>query len=1012
MEKKDDKLEAAIASESGKFETFYRWIENHMPPSFFEEVGKKSLLMLTHNLMEFDLQGYFSHIHVEGGAFSLCVDSPDADLKILDIHKKAHIRNYRSFVSNAPLPFSAVNAPLRIAAITFIKPSKKPTPPCYLLSKEEKETAFTYLKERNPSVTNEEFEELIQKLNARFLRSFSSERLTTAFDLFFRAKNRDYCQYEIKRQENWEKEDTPSLQIIFAWKGVSKRNFIYRLSKMIHRHGLAIKRVNAINIDPYCKNGILLMSIAVHGIHGKAAWEEADLDDFLKELVTLKFFEGMEKIRDTFTETGLLSGNLCNLLKSTCYFIHQALVQYDLHAYSFEHIEEGLCRHPDITCLFIDAFTCKFHPKSHDFTKYEEKLALAFEKTSHLDTGNEINDIRRKNILNQLGNFIDSCLKTNYYRNNKSALSFRLDPNFIRKMPYDTNYLFPSLPYAVYFIKGFHFLGFHIRFQDLARGGLRTVTPKSQESMLAERNNVFSEAYNLGFTQQKKNKDIPEGGAKAVIFLEPFEAFKEEMTLLEKEYEQAGFEPEEIKEKLRSFLSVQKLEHLHKSQRSFVEALLTLINCNADGTLKVKDVVDYWGNPEYIYLGPDENMHNEMIQWITDYSKLRDYKLGVAFISSKPLLGFNHKELGSTSSGVNVYMEKVLKYLKINPFKDPFTIKLTGGPDGDVAGNQMINLLKFYPKTAKLLTTIDVSGTIFDPEGLDLEEIKKLFLEAKPMGDYPKKKLSPGGFMLDTRIRKETEKGPILTLLSKNVNGALIEEWISTSDTNHLLRNTVHKTKTDVFIPGGGRPRTLHEGNIQEFLDEEGVPTAKAIIEGANLYLTPGARRALEKLGTLIIKDSSSNKGGVICSSFEVLSNLCLTEEEFLAEKTNLVKETLDVIARKAGDEADLLLRTHSETNGFLTEISDEISKEINYYTDAILDLLKDETLSTDLNNPLNQVLLEHCLPTLREKYPERVITEIPDIHKKAILASFLSCRAIYTKGLSLDIPPEDLLKL
>ena len=77
-----------------------------------------------------------------------------------------------------------------------------------------------------------------------------------------------------------------------------------------------------------------------------------------------------------------------------------------------------------------------------------------------------------------------------------------------------------------------HFFAFHIRFKDLARGGLRTVYPEQIEQMVAERNNVFTECYNLAWTQHKKNKDIPEGGAKGVIFLKAFDQIDSESQIL------------------------------------------------------------------------------------------------------------------------------------------------------------------------------------------------------------------------------------------------------------------------------------------------------------------------------------------------------------------------------------------------------------------------------------------------------------------------------------------------
>jgi len=213
-------------------------------------------------------------------------------------------------------------------------------------------------------------------------------------------------------------------------------------------------------------------------------------------------------------------------------------------------------------------------------------------------------------------------------------------------------------------------------------------------------------------------------------------------------------------------------------------------------------------------------------------------------------------------------------------------------------------------------------------------------------------------------------------------------------------------------VPGGGRPRTLNESNVRDFLDQNGNPTAKAIVEGANLYLTPGARRFLEKLGVIIIKDSSSNKGGVTCSSFEVLCSLCLSEEEFLAVKGELVPQILEIIKFQARDEALLLLKTHKETGKFLTDISDEISYKINTFMYEFLDYFTTISLSNNPKDPLIQALINYCPPLLRDRYQDRIINEIPDIHKKAIIACHMASRLVYRRGLEWSPRVVDVLPL
>jgi glutamate dehydrogenase len=1006
-----EQLHAAIQKESKQFEEHYSWIEKHMPASFFEELDQESIVLIVHSLIGFELNDFFSHIHLKNMAFTLSLDSPDVDLRVLRHFKSYGIKSYRSFVSNEPPPFPGLKAPLRIARILFSNFEEKSSED--LLPAEKEKEVIKLVKERNPQVTESDMRKLIASLSPLFLKAMTKERLVLALDMYFRALFRDNCQYEVRRNEDWkEKKEAPSLQIVFAWRNVPKYNFLYHLSEVIYRHGLVMKRVIATHIDPYSKQNILLMSLGLHGMKGGAAWEEADLADFLRELVTLKYFEGMESIDNVFVNQGLLTGNQGNLIKAMVHFIHQSLVHADVNMYSLSHIEEGLCRHPELTTQLVQAFDAKFNPNSCDLEEYIKIRQNFVQLVDNLDTGNQLNDTRRKNILRQGMNMIDHTLKTNFYRKNKTAFSFRLNPAYLDYLPFERKDKFPELPYAIFFMKGLYFIGFHIRFRDLSRGGLRTVFPERMEQMIAERNNVFSECYNLAYTQNKKNKDIPEGGAKGVIFLEPYERLLSEELIYKREMEEAELPPEEIKEKLKSFHHEQKLEYLYQTQRSYIECFLALINCEPDGKLRAKEIVDYWKKPEYIYLGPDENMHNVMIEWIASFSKYYDYKPGGAFISSKPKAGINHKEFGVTSLGVNVYMEEVLKYLGIDPHKQDFTIKMSGGPDGDVAGNQMHNLYRFYPKTAKLLATIDISGTIFDPQGLDLEIVNGLFLDSKPIRFYPPEKLNEGGFLLDTQTKREQTTYAQQTLCWRKQDGKLVEDWLTGNEMNHLLRHNVHQVNADIFIPGGGRPRTLNENNHKDFLDETGKPTARAIIEGANLYVTPWARRALEKLGVIIIKDSSANKGGVTCSSFEVLCSLALSEEEFLIEKPTIVAEILEIIKDRSREEARLMLKAHRETGAFLTDISEWISERINMYKDQLLAYLLTVTLSNDPTDPLIRCLLNYCPPLLRNKYQKRVLLEVPDVHKKAIIACHIASRVVYYRGLDWSPSIIDVLPL
>jgi len=110
--------------------------------------------------------------------------------------------------------------------------------------------------------------------------------------------------------------------------------------------------------------------------------------------------------------------------------------------------------------------------------------------------------------------FNSAVLKTNFYKSRKSSISFRLDPEVM-----DVNDMWPVTPYGIFFVMSSEFQGFHLRFRDVSRGGIRLIRSRSSGNYQTNMASQFAENYGLAFTQNKKNKDIPEFGSKGTVLL-------------------------------------------------------------------------------------------------------------------------------------------------------------------------------------------------------------------------------------------------------------------------------------------------------------------------------------------------------------------------------------------------------------------------------------------------------------------------------------------------------------
>lgn len=705
--------------------------------------------------------------------------------------------------------------------------------------------------------------------------------------------------------------------------------------KILRRAGAVIDRAYADVYDTSeQKLGIMSFYIRTDGFapfEDDEAWRE-----LCRELKAVKWFASGHAL-EVYAEEEGWSVHRVMLLQAASEFAHQFLLKKDPYAYTANHIVDVVLHYREQARALVEVFEARFDPSRQDGS---EEFRSALVHLRELCEG--IDDDIAVNTFKVMELFISHTLRTNYYVHNRFGLAFRLDPAVLRHLPQRDGKLGGgSAPYGVYFFHGAHFQGFHVRYRNTARGGVRVVPTRSQANFELESNRLFDEVTALAKSQQHKNKDIPEGGSKAVILLGP-------------------------------------LGDIDLAVRSVTNSLLDLILHDRD-SFTLPGVVDHLEQDEIIYLGPDEHIEPKHIEWIVARAAKRKYRWPNAFMSSKPKTGINHKEYGVTSLGVIVFCEEMLKALGgIDPRKDPFTVKITGGPRGDVAGNAMKILMREYGENAKIVAISDGHGAAYDPDGLSHTELTRLIEGDLDVCAFDASVLTgQGAFALCT-------DGP---------------EGIAARDTLH---NTA---KADLFIPAGGRPDTINDRNWEDFLDEDRNPTAKIIVEGANLFLSEQARLHLQNQGVFIAHGASANKAGVICSSYEILAGLVMSDEEFIAEKEEYVKQVLGILAERARNEVRLIIREYKACGGCdrLTDISMKLSKEINWLADRIDTALAEkypDPKGLEQDPELYALLLSYCPAIMASKYRERIIEQVPISHLRALVAAFSASRAVYAEGI------------
>ena len=673
--------------------------------------------------------------------------------------------------------------------------------------------------------------------------------------------------------------------------------------------------------------------------------------------------------RDLVT-TGVVSGEDASLIRAFVAFCHTNLAHAQPDRFNWEEVRNAFHTTPQISLLLVRLFRSRFDPLLADRESgWASHLAEAERAVRDYNTGHKHLDDVRRTVFRCCLAFIKHTLKTNFFVRGKRAFAFRLSPAYLMELGTEaTSDLPTATPFRITFFFTREGFGFHIGFSDIARGGWRTVICRTDDDFLTNAATLFRENFVLAHTQHFKNKDIYEGGSKLVMLLDASQ--------------------------LESQERAQETLRLHKQQRSVINAFLDIFVTD-HGVARHPSVVDYYREDEPIELGPDENMHDAMIEEIAQLSKKRGYLLGIGVMSSKKV-GINHKEYAVTSTGVVKFAEIVMRELGVEIAKDPFSVKVTGGPNGDVAGNAMDILLRRCPNV-QLRLILDGTAALFDPAGADHAELRRILLK-EDLHAFDPRALHDGGFLL---LRSGARKEGLREQYRKisRAGTELVEEWISVDEFSRLYGDLPFTVLADLFIPAGGRPETIDKDNWQRFLLPGGAPSSRAIVEGANSFITRAARVELQKQGVLVMRDASANKCGVISSSYEIIGNLILSEEEFIEYKERYVKGVLEILEKRAADEASLILERRRKTAKLCTEISDAISGEINSLY-AHLFAFFESRPELPVKEPFCRALLAHLPALLREepRFRERV-PQLPPKYRSAILAAEIASSIVYRGG-------------
>lgn len=578
------------------------------------------------------------------------------------------------------------------------------------------------------------------------------------------------------------------------------------------------------------------------------------------------------------------------LLRAYARYLKQIRLGFDLG-----YIASTLNNHTDIARELTRLFKTRFYLArklgSDDLEDKQQRLEQAI--LTALDDVQVLNEDR---ILRRYLDLIKATLRTNFYQTdangqNKSYFSFKFNPHAIPELP-------KPVPKFEIFVYSPRVEGVHLRFGNVARGGLRW----------SDREEDFrTEVLGLVKAQQVKNSVIVPVGAKGGF--------------LPRRLPLGGSRDEIAAEGIACY-------------RIFISGLLDITDNLKDGALvPPANVVRHDDDDPYLVVAADKGTatFSDIANGIAiDYG----FWLGDAFASGGSA-GYDHKKMGITAKGAWVGVQRHFRERGINVQEDSITVVGVGDMAGDVFGNGLLMSDKL-----QLVAAFNHMHIFIDPNPNPATS----FVERQRMFDLPRSAWSD----YDTSIM--SEGGGIFSRSAKSIaiSPQMKERFDIKADklTPTELLNALLKAPVDLLWNGGIGTYVKASSESHADVGDKANDSlrvngnelrCKVVGEGGNLGMTQLGRVEFGLNGGGSNTDFIDNAGGVDCSDHEVNIKILLNEVVQAGDMTD--KQRNQLLASMTDEVGGLVLGNNYKQTQALSLAARRAYERIAEYKRLMSDL-------------------------------------------------------------------------